>query len=56
MQQVVGKSLVLLYYNCHNHFMALWILSRTIWISWYKKGISNLDLLEQEKVSGIGIS
>jgi len=41
---------------CHN-----WILSRTIQVSWHQKGKSrhgktNLDLLEQEIVSGSGIS
>jgi len=30
----------------------LWILSRTTWVSRYQKGKSNLDLLEQEMVSG----
>jgi len=36
--------------------MALWILSGTIRMSWYQKGNTNLDLLEQEIVSGSGIS
>ena len=36
--------------------MALWILSGTTWVSLYQKGKASLDLLEQEIVSGIGIS
>jgi len=38
--------------------MALWILSGTVWVSRYQKGEtkSNLDFLEQETVSGCGIS
>jgi len=41
-----------------NHFMALWILSGTIWVSQYQKGKTktNLDFLEQKTVSGSGIS
>jgi len=31
-------------------------LSGTTWVSQYQKGKTNLDLLEQQKVSGIGIS
>jgi len=31
-------------------------LSGTTWVSWYQKGKINLDLLEQEIVSGSGIS
>jgi len=31
-------------------------LSGTTWVSWYQKGKTNLDLLEQETVSGSGIS
>jgi len=31
-------------------------LSRTIWVSRYQKGKTNLNLLKQEKVSGSGIS
>jgi len=41
------------YYNC---FMALWILSGTTRMSWYQKGKTDLDLLEQEIVCGNGIS
>jgi len=37
-------------------FMALWILSGTTQVSRHQKGKSNLDLLEQEIVSGGGIS
>jgi len=40
------------YYNC---FTAPWTLSRTTRVSWYQKGKTNLDLLEQEIVSGSGI-
>jgi len=46
------------YYYHYYHFMALWILSGTTWVSWYQKGKTktNLDFLEQEIVSGSGIS
>jgi len=58
------KSLKLLFTMCqilrlnnnNNHFMALWILSGTTWVSRYQKGKTILDLLEQEKVFGSGIS
>jgi len=45
------------YYN-YSHFMALWILSGFTWVSWHPKGKTktNLDFLEQETVSGNGIS
>jgi len=33
-----------------------WILSETMRVSWHQKGKTNLDLLEQEIVSGSGIS
>ena len=33
-----------------------WILSGTTRMSWHQKGKTNLDLLEQEIVSGSGIS
>jgi len=36
--------------------MALWILSGTTRVSRYQKGENSLDLLEQEIVSGSGIS
>jgi len=42
--------------HIHIHFMALWTLSMTTQVSWYQKGKSNLDLLEQEIVRGSGIS
>jgi len=41
------------YYNCS---MAPCTLSRTTRVSQYQKGKTNLDLLEQETVSGSGIS
>jgi len=41
------------YYNC---FIQPWTLSRTTQVSRYQKGKTNLDLLEQEIVSGSGIS
>jgi len=34
----------------------LWTLSWTTQVSWYQKGKTNLDLLEQEILSGSGIS
>jgi len=45
------------YYN-YNRFMALWILSGTTQVRRYKKGKTktSLDFLEQETVSGSGIS
>jgi len=45
-------------YNYYYHFTALWILSWTTRVSWYQKGKTktNLDFLEQETVSGSGIS
>jgi len=36
--------------------MALWTLSGTNRVSQHQKGKTNLDLLEQETVSGSGIS
>ena len=44
------------YYYYYNHFIALWILSATTRVSQYQKGKTNLDLLEQEIMSGSGIS
>jgi len=38
------------------HTQPSWILSGTTRVSWHKKGKTNLDLLEQEIVSGSGIS
>jgi len=43
------------YYYYFNRFVDLWILSDTTWISWYQNGKTDLDLLEQEIVSGSGI-
>jgi len=43
------------YYYHYNRFTALWILSGTARVSRYKKGKTNLHLLEQEIVSGSGI-
>ena len=40
----------------YNHFTALWILSRTTWVIRHQKDKTHLDLLEQEIVSGSGIS
>jgi len=37
-------------------FYDSWTVSRTTWVSQYQKGKTNLDLLEQEIVSGCGIS
>ena len=42
--------------HTHNRFMAIWILSRTTRVSRHQKGKTSLDLLEQEIVSGSGIS
>jgi len=44
------------YYYCYNRFTAPWTVSGTNRVSWYQKGKTNLDLLEQEIVSGSGIS
>jgi len=47
------------YNYCYdNHFTALWVLSGTTWVNRYQKGKTktNLDFLEQEWVSGSGIS
>jgi len=40
----------------HNHFTALLDFVQETWMSWHEKGKTNLDLLEQEVVSGSGIS
>jgi len=40
----------------YNYFMAPWTLSGTTRVSKYQKGKTNLDLLEQETVSGSGTS
>jgi len=45
----------LIFLTHYKHFTAPWIVSRTTQVSWYQKGKTNLDLLEQEIVSGSGI-
>jgi len=40
----------------YNRFTPPWTVSGTTWMSRYQKGKTNLDLLEQEIVSGSGIS
>jgi len=43
----------------HTHTTILrpsWILSGTTRVRWHQKGKTNLDLLEQEIVSGSGVS
>jgi len=52
--QFYDNTIKIYYY--YNHFMAPWTLSRTTQVSRYQKGKTNLDLLEQEIVSGSGIS
>ena len=42
--------------NYYNRFTALCILSGTTRVSFHQKGKTNLDLLEQEIVTGTGIS
>jgi len=42
--------------HTHSHLQPAWTLSRTTWASRHQKGKTNLDLLEQEIVSGSGIS
>ena len=42
--------------HTHNHFTALWTLSRITQVNQYHKAKTNLDLLEQEIVSGSDIS
>jgi len=44
------------YYYHDNCFTDPWTVSGTTWVSRYQKGKTNLDLLEQETVSGSGIS
>jgi len=46
------------YYYYYSRFMSVWILSGTTRVSHYKKGKTktNVDFLEQETVSGSGIS
>jgi len=49
------KRIILLHYY-YNRFAAPWTLPGTSRMSRYQKGKTNLDLLEQETVSGSGIS
>ena len=51
----VNWALMVYYYN-YNCFTALWILYGTTCVSQHQKGKTNLDLLEQEIVSGSVIS
>jgi len=44
------------HYHYYNRFMALWILSRATQVSHYQKCKTNLELLQQEMMSGCGIS
>jgi len=44
------------YYYHYYHFTAPWTLSGTTQVNRYHKGKTNLDLMEQEIVSGNGIS
>ena len=48
------KRYLLLYY--YNRFMAPWTVSGTTCVNRHQKAKTNLDLLEQELVSGSGIS
>ena len=43
-------------YYYYHHFMAPWTVSGTTRVSRYQKGKTSLDLLEQEIMSGSGIS
>ena len=52
----ITKTKYYYYYYYYYHFTALQVLSGTIWVSRYQKSKTNLDLLEQEIVSGSGIS
>jgi len=49
-QSMQTVSRVYYYYYNYNRFTALWILSRTTWVSRYQKDETktNLDFLEQE--------
>ena len=59
--RAVKRLCVCVFYpHTHNRFTALWIMSGTTQVSRYQKGKTrkvktNLDLLEQEIVSGCGI-
>jgi len=46
----------LVFYYHYNHFTAPWTFSRTTRVSQYQEGKTNLDLLQQEIVSGSGIA
>jgi len=53
------SMLIVTHTHTHTHthrFRLSLILSRTIRVSWHREGKTNLDLLEQEIVSGSGIS
>jgi len=56
----VVMIIVLNLYTCMHAHTTIWqpsrILSRTTQVSWHQNGKTNLDLLEQEIVSGSGIS
>jgi len=64
LERIRGESLIIKYYTnecftSHTHTTVLWpswILSRTTRVSWQQKGKTNQNLLEQERVSGSGIS
>jgi len=56
----ICRQTVTIHTHTHNRFTALWNMSRTTRVSRYQKGKTrkvktNLDLLEQEIVSGSGI-
>jgi len=53
---VVSEFVHVCDYYYYNRFTALWIFFRTTRVSQHQKGKTNLDLLEQEIVSGSGIS
>jgi len=46
----------LTHYSYYNRFTVPWTVSGTNWVNQYQKGKTNLDLLEQEIVSGSFIS
>jgi len=47
---------LLVYYYYYYHFTALWILSGTTQVIQYQKGKTKPNFLQQETVSGSGIS
>ena len=57
-QSTEGNTVIYLYYCYYNRFMAPWILSRSTQMRWYQqsKTKTNLDFMEQEKMSGSGTS